>query len=141
MYRFAPAIPPRCCGRVTGRSRTWRLPQVTPRLLSRKAGNLRFRFARLLLTGSFAPGLKRPHLFRRKCPGFSNFEAADFDTADPRSNQLEHLGVERLHHPPHLPVASFGEGDLEKGEARRIAHAGYLGGASGTIGELDPIAQ
>ena len=53
----------------------------------------------------------------------ADLQIADADLANADAHQLQHLRVDRFHHPAHLPIAPLSDGDLEKRVARRIADA------------------
>ena len=48
---------------------------------------------------------------------FADLESGDLYGSDLRANQFEHLGIECLYHPTHLPVASLRDRNFEKGVA------------------------
>src|SRR4029077_15813 len=77
----------------------------------------------------------------RKRAVLTDLEPGNSNRPDPRPDQLEDLGAERLHHSSHLPVPALGNCDFKKRVAGGIADVIDGGWARGPIRKRDALAQ
>src|ERR1700677_4941351 len=84
---------------------------------------------------------QRQNFLARKRTMRADLKSRDFDRPYSCAHQLQHLRAKRFHHPAHLAISSFGDGDLEKRVARRIANPADDRWPRRAVGEFDSGAE